>query len=328
MAGLDGGRQLWGAGSTFLQFPKVAGPGTKGLLGAPHSAIKRLVPGAATRPVGPQVAHRGQRALFPVLGPHLGLRGCTERCAKRPRVWVAEDKRTPFLSPIVVVRAPRLLEQIWIHRKATQRAGRAAAHPAPPRSVSLPRGTSGAGAGQTPHAAARCRSLPLAEAHGALRLRLPGPAPHLAASGLQQCEGPCFRRRRQFGGVLDWRFGECFPAWVWAGRGRLICPLGSSPSAGLTECASFPAVSPPPHSLFPFGRESPCTVPVSGWGFSFPSRRGEQRRDLPVWEESFARSSPCGPSYFWEQKCRFHTSTSASPLLGRSRVSSAILVVW
>lgn len=207
-------------------------------------------------------------------------------------------------------------------------------HPVPPRSVSLPRGTSGAGAGQTPHAAARCRSLPLAEAHGALRLRLPGPAPHLAASAPRQCDGPCFRRRRQFGGVLDWRFGECFPAWVWAGGGRHICPLGSSPStltlvAGLTECASFPAVSPPPpHSLFPFGRESPCTVPVSGWGFSFPSRRGEQRRDLPVWEESFARSSPCGPSYFWEQKCRFHTSASASPLLGRSRVSSAILVVW
>lgn len=159
----------------------------------------------------------------------------------------------------------------------------------------------------------RCRSLPLAEAHGALRLRLPGPAPHLAASAPRQCDGPCFRRRRQFGGVLDWRFGECFPAWVWAGGGRHICPLGSSPSAGLTECASFPAVSPSPHSLFPFGRESPCTVPVSGWGFSFPSRRGEQRRDLPVWEESFARSSPCDPQLFLGAEAPFSHQRVCEP---------------
>lgn len=201
-------------------------------------------------------------------------------------------------------------------------------HPVPPVASPFPAARLAQVRGRRRPPPRRCRSLPLAEAHGALRLRLPGPAPHLAASALRQCEGLCFRRCRQFGGVLDWRFGECFPAWVWAGQGRHICPLGSSPSAGLTECASFPAVSPPPHSLFPFGRESPCTVPVLGWGFSFLSRRGEQRRDLPVWAESFARSSPCGPSYFWEQKRRFHTSASASPLLGRSRVPSAILVVW
>lgn len=115
----------------------------------------------------------------------------------------------------------------------------------------------------------RCRSLPLAEAHGALRLRLPGPAPHLAASALRQCEGPCFRRRRQFGGVLDWRFGECFPAWVWAGRGRHICPLGSSPSAGLTECASFPAVSPPPLPI-PLRKGVPVHSPRFGVGVQLP----------------------------------------------------------
>lgn len=86
----------------------------------------------------------------------------------------------------------------------------------------------------------------------------------------------------------------------------------------------FLSCEPPPTLPIPLRKG----VPVSGWGFSFPSRRGEQRRDLPVWAESFARSSPCGPSYFWEQKCRFHTSAPASPLLGRSRVSSAILVVW
>lgn len=206
-------------------------------------------------------------------------------------------------------------------------------HPVPPRSVSLPRGTSGAGAGQTPHATARCRSLPLAEAHGCSGFAFPAPRrtsppPRRGSVRALLPAAPAVRRGA---GLAFWRM---FPGlglgW---GRETHLSPRLIAVDVDLGRQADgvcqFPSCeSPPPHSLFPFGRESPCTVPVSGWGFSFPSRRGEQRRDLPVWEESFARSSPCGPSYFWEQRCRFHTSASASPLVGRSRVPSAILVVW